>query len=510
MADYFGPQDAERIALSASALFKRSLYRDLVTVRSERAAGERLVTILWEDVMAGVIPFVDTLGADGRPLRTTIKQEMVAGLYHDGSPCGLRLDQHGRAIGGTLGGKSGLLDNIIAFLLRGAAAVWICGKQKLYDLVMGWIEAYAKQSEYPIPIDWVVHGQQDTCEMLAGAMRLGRYRQNLLPDQRAGRVPIVVILDESSYILTDHDTHVMFDGRPRNASGLAADFVSGITSAGCYFIFSTQYDAQDRSGDCGDVINANLGWQMCFKINDEGALGRLIDYKVPMPQHRGQGWLNRRDGSFPHNIKVPYIQSIDTNKDVLHDGLTVADVSWARRTKTPMTLTDEEAAVVGPLYQQRHRFMSDKFRDYLRGNGGVGPTAQSAPIVVTGPKPQTVEDAALAEILKKLVGEGVDLSALDTLAADVEPPAPPEPVPDLERFRVRPDRIEVIIARAGRAMRRADVIAELGTQFGDHIENEQLVTNDLRRLVKGSRITRTLEGYVPGPMCRVAADQCAP
>jgi len=497
MGEYtFGYQDAESIAQVMGRTVKTPLNTDWVTITKPGRAGLRKITVMYEDVMANVIPHVDNLTP------TTLASPFVAGVRPDRTVKEISLRGHARLVGGSTSGKSSLLHRIIAHLTRGAGLVWYGGNQKVYDFLAGWLEPYADLDLKP-PIDFAVFGVQDTCEMLAAAMRIGRFRQNLDMHERGGRPPIFVILDESSYVLGDHQTTAVLNGVSYNASQLLGMFNAGITSAQMYSINATQLDVDAQSGDKGNLINAQMAWQAVFAIEDEGAVGRMAkNYGVPMPRHRGEMWLRETiGGAGLDRLKVPYIQSIDPTAELLlPNGPTVADVSWARRHfADSWTLDAEETRAAGEVYASRFVRMTADYKAYLKGRSPSLSARVRSPITITRPPAPQENPTANPSGDPELIATVNQLAALGVELPDILKPyvtAEPEQFLDspqddeLAARRNRMERIEDIVRGQDAPIGRAAIIERLTEQEGRK-PNPNVVSNALSTLVERGRLIRS-------------------
>lgn len=518
--------DSERIAIALSEVLQESdrkagrpvrptLMSDWVEVEKIPAAGTYEITVVDRDVMADVIPYVDPIG------RVRFDQPMYAGRRLNGSKYHLHLNQHGQLIGSTTNGKSSLMQCAIAYATLCAeqnrdVVVWVGGTQKLYDLVADWVEPYLS-SGLRCPIDWIANGAQDTLEMMAAAMRVGRLRQGTRTHERGHWPAILLVLDEVSFLLEKHgDAWVKFDGETMFPDTMLVDIVRGVTSSKVFAMLATQSDIHACFGDKGNVLQAQMAYSAMFKINDDSAHGRQLGkagYQLKMPRFKGEYWAKDEATDLPVRVKAPYPQTTDPDKPRLHNGLTVADIAWSRRgmhTGTPHELDSSSAAAAGDAYRTRHTVVDDTFIAYLTGGSVVtiNRPAEQAP----QPRPVDPVYVELAEAEEELAGW---LSALrdageqipdDSAAflADYESKhggIAAEPVDDPQVASVsslvgrhpRIDRIAEIL-RTHAPCTRAQVIDRLEEQ-GDRITNPQWVTNDLNRLAQRQRATRDGEGW---------------
>jgi hypothetical protein len=501
----FGPAEAEAIA---NALSQRTGYRlktDWVEIsENDGWAGERIITVIQEDVMAKIRPYIDD------PSWASIHDPMLYGYRLTGEKYHHLLIQHDQYIGMSTSGKSSLLQCIIAYVTRCAnARLWIGGVGKLYDLVGEWCECYMG-TEFPIPIDWIATGPQDTLEMMAAALRVAHYRQNLPTDQQQDWPALICIFDEVTDIAEDDEHTVIYEGRRMFGTDLLAKFARRTASGNVFMKLATQRDTNDMFGDKGGTTTAQILLTAAFMSQDTGSLGRLMsdNYKLPMPRHRGECWLKPGNGDLPLKLKVPYLQPASRGKKRLHDGITIPEVAWSRRL-TRSSLDAGSIAAAGEPYARRYTHMTPEFQNYLRGiEGGGGSTVltTSAP----RPTPPTIDgldsdsppdaDKAMAEALALAQSLGVELPDELVSERDRLLPAPVVTAqePDAEVLsmvgrRPRIDRIAEILRVHGPCT-RAQVIAKLEEQ-GDRITNPQWVTNDLNRLAVRDRAVRSGDGW---------------
>jgi hypothetical protein len=486
---------AEPLAIALSEVLSNGspqrirIMTDWIQIQNTPYGGLYRIVFATEDVMGRIYPYQDTLEW------SSFEEPVLVGYQLDGQPYSLRIDQNGQLIGATREGKSSLINSILAHTTRAADGyTWICGVEKLYDLVAGWLEPYM-DTEYDMPFDWIASGPQDTVEMLAAAMRIARYRQRIPLSMRKRWKKIKIIMDEASFVLKDNQTRALYEGRHYTASQLYAMLSRGAGSGGVHLLMGDQRSTMDNKGDEGGNIGANLGYAAAFRSNDAGEIGRLMgDYHLKNPRHKGEYWLKANDGTLPIRLKAPYIQEVDPMRPRLHDGLTVSDVSWARRSFTRDPLDEGSAAVAGELYARRHRRMNEDFLAYLT-NVDLAPAALPAG---TDEHLSEVERSAYAELAEAREKFGLDVpGAPKVVVASQAAPALPAgtAVATLDSRRSRADRIAAIVRTAEKPMTRADIVAALHAD-GDEVKDPQLVTNELGRLLKRGEVVRGDEGYV--------------
>jgi hypothetical protein len=352
-AKTLGPANAEALAIALSEVLGLRLRTDWVQVVDTGYAGGYRVSVVTTDRRAVVIPYVD----DPRP--TSITVPCPIGYRLDGTVVAERLDQHGQTIGKTRWGKSCLAHVKAAHLTRCVDAEWwVCGTEKLYDLLAGWLapyEAHARKS----PVDYVAYGLADTLELLVGALRLARYRQRVPLALRRPWHKVVITLDEASFALENTSAKVEYDGKRRTAAELVAMLEKGGGSAGVHVHTYNQRGTNDQLGDHGGTIKANSGFVEVFNTQDPDELGRAFgNWKLARLRHKGEFWVNVGEGGDGDvvQLKGPYLQEVDPAREQLHDGETVSTVAWARRDLVREEPLDAaERAAVGDAYVRRHR-----------------------------------------------------------------------------------------------------------------------------------------------------------
>lgn len=451
----------EPLAIALAEITGRAVESDWVRLRKEAAAGTYSITVTNRDLMAEVIPYVDD------PTPTSITEPALVGIEIDGREHRVRLDQHQRDIGSSTGGKSSLINLKLAHATRSAdALIWVGGVQKLYDLVGPWLEPYHNNGIRP-PIDWVAHGQTDTLTMMASAMAVARWRQRQPMSVRRWR-EILVILDEFSFVAQSRQ-RIVFQGEEVTASQLASMMLRGAASGNVHVHFATQRSTTDHFGDHGGDVIANIAVNNAFRSKDFAEVGRLTgDYHLPVPTHRGEFYeFSEAD---PVHLKAPYIQTTDPSKPRLHDGATIAEVSWARRHLVQGGLTEAEGlAAAGAAYAHRHQLVDDRMMTYL--TYGEDNTDD-------GDETGQVYDAVRSQLEELAREHGLDLAGND--------PAPQE--------QRRPDAILAILAadESPEGMNAAEITQRLNDN-GDTADTG-VVAATLSRMYNRKQIGRLGHG----------------
>lgn len=491
-------KDAEPMAIAMSEVLGHDLESDFVTIAKQPGAGTYSITVLTEDVMATVYEYVDD------PTPTSITQPVVLGYEVDGTPYAQNICGHGSDVGQTGSGKSSRVNVKTAFILRCTdAAMWMCGVEKVYETLAPWLDPY-RGTSYRSPFDWVASGAYHTVAMLAAAMKLARYRQGPHPAYvKRSFKKLIVQLDEASFALVIKHITAIYGGENCNASRLADMLMRGARSGNVFLHLVSQQGTNGNWGDYGSSINANMMWQTVFYTRDEGEIGRATgDYKLPRPRHTGVYWMQESNTPSPKQLKAPFIQEDDPGKAKVHDGATVSEVSWARRTIDHRLDEDSTKFLQRTVaeYADRHTMVTDDMLAYLAGFGADDMPQHGGDY-----------DDAKADVADVLAGLRAAADWATTGSADpggaepvvpqqVTPAAAAAPAPAaapsaptvavLTQHKPRKTRIHEIVrdSQAG-PMQRGDIIEALRAQ-GDHAVSDQVVTNTLKQLLNDGALTR--------------------
>lgn len=462
--------DAEPIAIGISEEYGQPIATDWVGIDKTRHAGRYNITVVTEDVMGRVYPFEDDLRW------TTIADPALVGYQLDGTPYYLPLAQHGQDVGQSTYGKSSLINVKFAHITRCRDGIlWVGGVEKLYDLVAGWVEPYM-DTDLPLPIDWIANGQSDALAMLVAQMNIARWRQRQPMTLRGGWPTLIVQLDEASFVLKDRTVKAYYQGKSVVAADMAATIMKGSASGDSVLHAASQHDTNGNWGDDGADVNANMGYSAGFRSRDRDSLGRLMgNYKLPVPMHRGEFWLNPGNGEPPVHLKAPYIQSVDPTKPRLHGGLTIADVAWSRR-DFQRSLDSGSAEAAGPAYAKRHTRMNAEMLQYLTGV-------------------QSLEPAQIASPEKS--GYELAMAELDAL---IPPTGDSEAGPAMSKFaeqRTHAERVVAVVVSAGGPMGKPEIAAALEAS-GQEIK-PQVLTNTLGQVVADGKLVRADRGMYAAP-----------
>lgn len=459
----------EALAIALAEMTGRDVESSWVRHRKEKQAGTYSTTITNRDLMAEVIPYIDD------PTPTSITTPAVVGIEIDGRERRERLDQHGRTIGSSTSGKSSLINLELAHTTRCPDALtWVGGVQKLYDLVGPWLEPYHNTGLRP-PLNRIANGQTDTLTMMASAMSIARWRQRQPMHLRNWRT-IMMYLDEFSFVAQSRQK-IWFEGEWVDASWLISALLRGAASANVHVRMATQRSTTDHFGDKGGDVVSNIAVNNAFRSKDWAEVGRLTnDYKLPAPNWPGEYYL--LSSGEPLNLKAPYIQTTDPSKPRLHDGPTIAEVSWARRHLVGPDLTEAEGlAAAGAAYTTRHQLVDDRMMAYLTRGGDEAPREEPA-------AGGDVYNAVRAQLAEAAAAAGLDLSRDDA--------APPS-----EPVRRRPEAILALLDRARDThpdgMGAAEIAAEL-KNHGDAAAEPEVLAPTLSRMHNQGKIARLAPG----------------
>jgi hypothetical protein len=523
-----GPQYEEKLAIALADVLSEAnrrqgltevrLNSDWVTIDKLPQAGAYEATVVNKDVMDMVFEFKDDL------TWTTMSTPAVFGRMMSGQLFRQPLNGHSRAIGGSTWGKSSLFHVEVAHVTRADAVAWVGGVEKLYDLVAGWIECYRNTGVRP-PFDWIANGQLDTLRMVVAALNVARWRQRQPLHLRTGWPVLVVFLDEVSFFADNRDVRVKYQGREITASQALGIGMKGAASANVIFKMASQRSTNDNFGDAGGDVNANWIYSTVFHSGEEAEIGRVLGnnwYKLRNPTHRGECWLSSEEtGGVPRRMKVPYIQSVDPMKQRLHNGLTIADVAWARQ-QFERELDAGSARAAGEHYERRHQLVDDELMAYLTGGFvdldeleegddgydelGAGDEVRA----LSSPAAQRGFDAAQSAVAAMLAARGAlpptptAATGSDTIegggssVAVAAPPAERERVEtssvlDLNQHRNLADRVAAIVRQAGGTVTKPEIAEQL-TAAGFDLGDGQVLTNALTACVKKGTLTRPVKG----------------
>jgi hypothetical protein len=485
-----GEDTSEQIAIALSEITGRPILSEFVRVTKKPNAGHLSVTVLKKDLMNRVIPYVDPVDAvTGRPAVTSGSEPVKIGYGIDDVEHGLRMDRHGRLIGMSRAGKSALLHIAFAHYTRAEDTIlWVGGRQKVYDLVAGWLEPYEDTGVKP-PLDWVVNGQEDTLAMMVAAMNVARWRMAQPMKSRKWR-KLLVVIDEFSYVATDATTLVEFDGQMVTGSYLAASLTRAAAGAEVYLICASQHSTNNDFGAYGTSILQNFRWSIAMECTDFAEIGRLGgNYKLPVPKNAGEFWLFRADAE-PLNLKAAYIQSADPTADQLVD-VKLTDVALSRSVFNRPGLTESEGlAGAGQAYAERPILVDGDYMAYIRAVDGI-----------TGDTPDVAVPDAGTPATRPVAGGGgaaqLGYDALDALLTS-SAPAVSTPAAPAATHVPRTRRLAELLTEAGPDGLSIAAAVEALRADGDDASAAS-VGAELSRMRKNGRAERVEDGLYTAP-----------
>lgn len=447
--------------------------------------GEYLCTVYENaDTLKKVIAFLDTDGS----VPTSLGELCLVGYQTNRQPAYLYLAQHGQIIGATESGKTSLLHIMLAHATRCTnCIVWVGGNWKLYNLVGQWLEPYKGTGLLP-PIDYVAHGQQDVCDMMAAFLKIADYRMSLPFDERESVPYIILVLDEVTRIVGNKNTKADVNGANMCASEEIAAIATGTAEAGGYMWVAMQRDTFDNLGTEGGTTIAQMSFSFIFRIRDFQTAGRVTnDYGLAPPQETGQCLGDLGPGETIKMLRVPYAQTADPRKPIKHNGPKIPDIAWARRNIVPMRQMDAgSAAAAGEHYAHRFTLVTDEYLTYLRTpKAAQTPSATLSQQIVNpnGLLTGTDEMRAAAEeewqrmVAEKVAENGNGNGSVTTLA-------------DFSQYKTRASRVQAIIVtndiNGGEPLTITEIIEQLETEFEDVVTNKRVVNNILGEFMKSS------------------------
>lgn len=491
----------EDLAVALGDLLDMDIESSWVQIQKTPKAGSYTVTCLMRDALADVHPYVDDVNNQGIPTPRSHKDPIFFGYRADGQRFYKKIACHGQEVGMTQSGKSSLMHIKFAHVTAANDAVqWICGTEKLYDLVVDWTEPFAGTS-VKMPIDWIASGVKETMHMLASALRIIRWRQAQRFSRGAWKA-IYIQLDEASELFRHPQAYVTIGGHSYSASRIWATLRQTGMGVDVLANSASQRGTQDHSGAHGADALGNLGYGFAFQTNEQADLARVLNrnaaYGVDQPPHPGSFW-NAGEGGL-ELIKSLYMQPADDAKKKLHDGATTRDVAWARQF-CDNTLDDGSRDAAGFAYEKRFRFANDDFFEYILSTAQESDGADQNDDEADGADPRSQGMQEQREELEALAQQ------IDTAeAAKQTPPQTPPQTPDEQDESPddpdddgapanRRDRILTILRAADQpVLSRSDIADELSYRFDDAPSNLQVIDKTLRSLVGKNEIVRAGEG----------------
>ena len=487
MARYNFPpgETAESIANAISWIYKRPVDMSQVVVEPYGdMAGQFIVTVYeTPDLAKKIVPFLDKNGTIPIDVGTLCPIGYKTDRsFHEFNPW-----QHGQIIGATESGKSSCLHVMLSHVTRCPECfIWVGGVWKLYDFVSSWLECYLNTGLKP-PLERIAHGQEDVCKLIAAFLNISSYRLNLRNHQRVGLPYGILILDEVTYVANNRGVRVVYNGEDLNASQLIRANVCGTAGSKQYTWMTAQRDTMNNFGDDGGETTAQMGFSFIFYIKDSGSIGRITnDYGLDTPRSKGECWADFGMSGGIHKLRIPYAQSDDPLKPILHNGPKVSEIAWSRR-HIKHEIDAGSLAAADEYFPNRFPFVTEEYLTYLTvktpsvtsdSNGSVMPgmgaellqleqdfarmmAQEQASTNGNGERPSDVAEGSLQTETLERVGGVVDLSRYTTLGA----------------------RVLAVCKAAGAPLSRKEIVDRLEA-VGVSISDPQQVTNACGRHIR--------------------------
>lgn len=286
----------KKLESSCDALETAARLRD-GAIRFERGehAGEALMHVAENDILAQVIPYPDDLSD------LTVNRPVRIATFEDGTTCEVLLREVATLIVGLRGsGKSNLLNVLIAQMGRCVDTVIFMIDLKGGRAALPWIRPWL-EGRTPRPvIDWVATSRDEAERMLAALLRgiearahsgSGGEKITPSPDQSA----VILIVDEMAVIFGDHGgPKTSMDGTTnRKLAGMGTQLVQLGRSEAVDPVWATQRGTVSMTGG-GDLksqcrIRVGLGVaseaDARLIIPDDSSIARIL----PKLKHPGTG-----------------------------------------------------------------------------------------------------------------------------------------------------------------------------------------------------------------------------
>lgn len=496
----------------------------VVVRKLPKAASRYKITLIDQDVMGRVFPYWNR---DTSPKSITTPAPI--GYTAEGQLYSRALRKHSSDVGESTSGKTSLIQVEWAWTTLCEDEVdWIVGTEKVYDGVGAWLEPYRGRDE-PVPFDLIAVGPEDATLTIAMGIALARWRQAQDFAVRETFKTVIIRLDEATGLLTHPHAFAVYDGALMDASALAAHGTNGTAGGGgkVYFKLAAQRGTQDRWGKSGGSINANISDQTVFRSGEQSELGRAFnDWKLPMPDRPGMCWINSGDNDL-QLIKSMYIQSVDADQPVLHDGPNLSQVA-AGRSHIAKGLDKASAEFLGEWYANR-RTRADDLIPYVKaitsdlqgvdpyqtakgigapaagGKSGQATAASNtaheqsttaAPI--KAPPGVDMNNPLIAQAAREVAAEMEQVDREFGLTGEQQPELEQAPPPTMTPTFVTPgpppktreQKVLAIVRDAEEPPGRAAILQRLRDDYGDDKASPQLVTNALNALVSKQIIAR--------------------
>lgn len=391
------PGDEEKLAIAVEEELGIDLETNWVRIQPTKRPGRVLVTIATEDIFAKPLPYqlVTTMALPDEPV--------VLGSQVHGAPATLDVDQHGVICGPTGSGKTGLVNVLIAEILRrrrgrSLRRVFVCGEEKIYDLVGQWLDVHL-DTDNDLPFQAVV-GIDDTLQLLAEVYYEARRRQNLGHDERADFEPWHIFIEEAPAVLNNNDRVIEIEGRKYNASALVAHLKRTVLQVGMTLTELAQELDNAMFGDSAASIKGNSGYKILMRSQSGDERSRAFgkgSADLRDLDHAGEFYI--KDNAPAYAAKCQYINEMHANKKRLHDGVDIATVSLARSELVKYRVT---TAPLSPWMASLPTRMTREYRDYLQGRRALPMSAGTQHAAIEAADADTLVDAVIAELEAEL------------------------------------------------------------------------------------------------------------
>lgn len=386
------PGDEEKLAIATEEELGIDLETNWVRIQPTKRPGRVRVTIATEDIMAKPIPYelVTTLASPDEPLKL--------GSQIHGDPATLEFGKkHGVVCGPTGSGKTGLVNVMIAEITRRPGRVYVCGVEKVYDLVGQWFDVHL-DTDNDLPFQAVV-GIDDTLQLLAEFYYEARRRQNLEHHERVNLDPWTLFIEEAPAVLNNNDRVIEIEGRKYNASALVAHNKRTVLSSEMTITELSQEFDNAMFGDAAASIKGNSGYKILMRSQSGDERSRALgkgSADLRDLDHPGEMYI--KDMGDPYAAKSSYINEMHANKKRLHKGVDIAAVSTARSALVKIRANGP----LSPWMASLPTRMTREYRDYLQGRRSLPAGSGGARPAIEAADAASLADKAIAELEAQL------------------------------------------------------------------------------------------------------------
>lgn len=385
--------DDENLAIAAEEELRLDLDTRWVRIQGTNRPGRVRVTIALEDIFAKPLPYelVESMAEPGEPYKL--------GPQIHGEPAVLNVRQHGLVCGQTQSGKTGLVNVLLAEHTRRRCRVFVCGVEKIYDLVGQWFDVHLG-TDNDLPFVAVV-GIDDTLQLLAEVYYEARRRQNLPHHERAALEPWHIYIEEAPATLNNNERVIEIEGRKYNASALVAHLKRTITGVMMYLTELAQEFDNAMFGDAAASIKGNSGYRILMRSQSGDERSRAFgkgSADLPDLVHPGEFYI--KDNAPAYAAKSQYINEMHANKQRLHDGVDIATVSLSR--SQLVAARTAGTAPLSPWMAALPTRMTTEYRNYLQGHRALPVGASAQRTAIEAVDADTLIDQAIADLESEL------------------------------------------------------------------------------------------------------------